>query len=97
MEAAGNLGNLRLAAAGTRAGYRGPAFMDSDLYKSLEAISWEMGNEPSPGLAEFAADATSLLQKAQLADGYLNSHVQVSGRPRYEPGPPAMSSTAPAT
>jgi uncharacterized protein len=84
METAGNLGNLRLAAAGTGGDYRGPAFMDSDLYKSLEAVSWEMGNEPSPALAEFAAEATALLAKAQLPDGYLNSYVQVSGRPRYE-------------
>jgi DUF1680 family protein len=84
METAGNLGNLRLAAAGTGGDYRGPLFMDSDLYKSLEAISWEMGNEPSPALAEFAAEATALLAKAQQPDGYLNSYVQVSGRPRYE-------------
>jgi DUF1680 family protein len=84
METAGNLGNLRLAVAGTGGDYRGPAFMDSDLYKSLEAVSWEMGNEPAPALAEFAAEATALLAKAQLPDGYLNSYVQVSGRPRYE-------------
>jgi DUF1680 family protein len=84
METAGNLGNLRLAVAGAGGDYRGPAFMDSDLYKSLEAVSWEMGNEPAPALAEFAAEATALLAKAQLPDGYLNSYVQVSGRPRYE-------------
>jgi DUF1680 family protein len=84
MEAAGNLGNLRLTVAGTGGDYRGPVFMDSDLYKSLEAVSWEMGSEPSPALAEFAAEATALLAKAQLPDGYLNSYVQVSGRPRYE-------------
>jgi uncharacterized protein len=84
MEAAGNLDNLRLAAAGAGGTYRGPAFMDSDLYKTLEAISWELGNEPSDALAAFAAQATALLAKAQLPDGYLNSYVQVSGRPRYE-------------
>ena len=49
METAGNLGNLRLAVAGGGGDYRGPVFMDSDLYKSLEAVSWEMANEPSPG------------------------------------------------
>ena len=84
METAGNLGNLRLAIAGTGGDYRGPVFMDSDLYKSLEAVSWEMGNEPSPALAKFAAEATALLARAQLPDGYLNSYIQVSGRPRYE-------------
>jgi uncharacterized protein len=83
MEAAGNLGNLRLAVAGASDGYRGPVFMDSDLYKTLEAIGWELGHDPSPALAEFAADSTALLEKAQQPDGYLNSYVQVTGAPRY--------------
>ena len=83
MEAAGNLGNLRLAIAGIRQGYRGPVFMDSDVYKTLEAIGWELGRAPSPALAGFAAKATTLLEKAQQPDGYLNSYIQVSGEPRY--------------
>jgi uncharacterized protein len=83
MEAAGNLDNLRLTVSGASNGYRGPVFMDSDLYKTLEAIGWELAHDPSPALAEFAADATALLEKAQQPDGYLNSYVQVSGEPRY--------------
>jgi DUF1680 family protein len=83
METAGNLHNLRLAIAGTGDGYRGPAFMDSDLYKTLEAIGWELGREAAPGLAEFAAESTWLLEKAQQADGYLNSYVQVTRGQRY--------------
>jgi uncharacterized protein len=83
MEAAGNLGNLRLAVSGARDGYRGPVFMDSDLYKTLEAIGWELGRDSSPALAAFAAEAAVLLEKAQQPDGYLNSYVQVSGAPRY--------------
>jgi uncharacterized protein len=84
MEAAGNLSNLRLAIAGASEGYRGPVFMDSDLYKTLEAIGWESGHDPSPALAGFAADAAALLEKAQQPDGYLNSYIQVSGEPRYQ-------------
>jgi uncharacterized protein len=83
MGAAGNLDNLRLAIAGGAAGYRGPVFMDSDLYKTLEAIGWELGHSPSDALAEFTAEATALLEKAQQPDGYLNSYIQVSGEPRY--------------
>ena len=83
MAVAGNLDNLRLAIAGASTGYRGPVFMDSDLYKTLEAIGWELGRAPSDALAEFAAEATVLLQKAQQQDGYLNSYIQVSGQPRY--------------
>ena len=83
LEVAGNLDNLRLASAGVNSGYRGPVFMDSDVYKTLEAVSWQLGRSHDPALAEFAADTTALLAKAQQDDGYLNSCVQVNGRPRY--------------
>jgi len=83
LEAAGNLDNVRLAVTGTGGPYRGPVFMDSDIYKTLEAVSWELGRASATSLAEFAAETTALLAKAQQADGYLNSYVQVSGSPRY--------------
>ena len=54
LEAAGNLGNLRLAIAGAHEGYRGPVFMDSDLYKTLEAIGWELARAATRTLAGFA-------------------------------------------
>ena len=57
--------------------------MDSDLYKTLEAISWELGRAANPELAAFAAEATSLLETAQQADGYVNSYVQATGGRRY--------------
>jgi DUF1680 family protein len=83
LESAGNLANLRLAINRGGGEYRGPQFMDSDLYKTLEAIAWEVSRSPSEPLASFAAQATELLEAAQLPDGYLNSYVQVTGRPRY--------------
>jgi hypothetical protein len=67
-------------------GYRGPVFMDSDIYKTLESIGWELAHDtehPQPDLAAFAASAIELLAQAQRPDGYLNSYVQVSGEPRY--------------
>jgi DUF1680 family protein len=57
--------------------------MDSDIYKTLEAIGWELGRSPRPMLSGFAASAIDLLERVQLPDGYLNSYVQVSGEPRY--------------
>jgi uncharacterized protein len=67
--------------------YHGPVFMDSDIYKTLEAIGWELARDPgSPdgqALARFAADADALLENAQQPDGYLDSYIQVSGEPRY--------------
>jgi DUF1680 family protein len=64
-------------------GYQGPVFMDSDIYKTLEAIGWELAHGPSAELASFAAEVTGLLERAQRPDGYLNSYFQVSGEPRY--------------
>jgi uncharacterized protein len=89
LEVAGNLANLRLVIAGAHEGYQGPVFMDSDLYKTLEAIGWELartgdGTAASPDdLVSFVTEATLLLAKAQQPDGYLNSYIQVTGQPRY--------------
>ncbi|HSZ42579.1 MAG TPA: beta-L-arabinofuranosidase domain-containing protein [Trebonia sp.] len=68
-------------AADTR--YRGPVFMDSDVYKTLEAVGWEQTRDVSPELTRFTGDAIALLEQAQLPDGYLNSFFQATGAPRY--------------
>jgi hypothetical protein len=77
LERAGTFDNLRLAAAGARDGHRGLVFKDSDVYKWLEALAWEIGREPSPELERLAADAVELVASAQEPDGYLNSWCQV--------------------
>ncbi|MFF5076416.1 glycoside hydrolase family 127 protein [Actinoplanes sp. NPDC000266] len=67
LEKAGNLDNLRLAD-----GYRGTLpFLDSDVYKWLEAVGWA-------GLP--ADDVIDLVASAQRPDGYLNSYVR-AGEP----------------
>jgi hypothetical protein len=80
-----NVGEGPAADAGPR--YHGPVFMDSDIYKTLEAIGWELAREPGSvtgqTLAAFAASTVGLLEQAQRPDGYLDSYVQVSGEPRY--------------
>ena len=67
--------------------YHGPVFMDSDIYKTLEAIGWELARDPGgpagADLASFAAGTAGLLEQAQAPDGYLDSCIQVSGEPRY--------------
>jgi uncharacterized protein len=64
-------------------GYRGPVFMDSDIYKTTEAVGWELAHGHRPELASFASEVVALLEQAQRPDGYLNSYFQVSGEPRY--------------
>jgi len=87
---AGTLNNLRLA-AGAEGTYRADAdsggavlpFLDSDVYKWLEAVGWELGREDDPGLREAADEAITVIAAAQRPDGYLNSFVAVvrDGRP----------------
>lgn len=84
LEDAGNLDNLRIA-AGTMAGpARGPVFMDSDVYKWLEAAAWAYGRDPSPELLAAVREVTAAVAAAQQPDGYLDSVVQIQdGGERY--------------
>jgi hypothetical protein len=83
---AGTLDNLRLA-AGSNGRYQASAdsagitfpFLDSDVYKWLEAAGWELGRSADPALAAAANEAIALVVAAQRRDGYLNSYVQVAG------------------
>jgi DUF1680 family protein len=84
---AGNVDDLAMSAAGTESqdDYHGPVFMDSDVYKWLEAVAWEYARQPSDELAEQFATTSAAVAAAQEDDGYLNSYVQVTrgGRERY--------------
>lgn len=77
LEAAGNLDNLRVAGGTIQAPVRGPIFMDSDVYKWLEAAAWEYGREPDPLLLSRIREVTAIVTSAQAADGYLDSVQQV--------------------
>lgn len=96
---AGTLDNLRLA-AGDDGLYQALAdtsgatfpFLDSDVYKWLEAVGWELGRAgagAAPAVpAALTADADlaiGLVAAAQRADGYVNSYVQVlTGKPHHD-------------
>jgi uncharacterized protein len=77
LEEHGNLDNLRMAAGKLEGPYRGPRFMDSDVYKLLEAIGWERQHGVVAEQERFLAETGALLSSAQLPDGYLNSYYQV--------------------
>ncbi|MBV9819322.1 MAG: glycoside hydrolase family 127 protein, partial [Solirubrobacterales bacterium] len=78
LERAGNFDNLRSAAGQGSATFRGPVFMDSDVYKLLEAMGWELGRRADPELERHADAAIELVAAAQADDGYLNSYYQVA-------------------
>jgi DUF1680 family protein len=84
LESAGNLENLRIAAGAASGEARGPVFMDSDVYKWLEAAAWEYAREPSQELLDAQREITALVAAAQHPDGYLDSVVQLrDGGRRY--------------
>ncbi|MEV0481350.1 beta-L-arabinofuranosidase domain-containing protein [Streptomyces sp. NPDC050508] len=86
LESAGNLHNLRLAAGTTEGEYRGAyPFVDTDVYKWLEAASWQLAQQPD-GELEFEVDRIiALVAAAQQPDGYLNTWFQVrEGGARYQ-------------
>ena len=76
LRSAGNLDNLRIAAGERTGELRGPVFMDSDVYKWLEAAAWEYAREPRPALLEAQRAVTAVVAAAQRSDGYLNSMVR---------------------
>jgi DUF1680 family protein len=83
LERAGAFANLRTLARGTGEAHRGPVYQDSDLYKWLEAVGWELRREPTDELERMARSTTALLEAAQDADGYLNTCYQIEGRARW--------------
>lgn len=80
LEREGWLGNFDLAASGRLPeGRRGREFSDSEVYKSLEAVAWEIGRRG--GDDELEARFRRIVDRvaaAQEEDGYLNTQF---GRP----------------
>jgi DUF1680 family protein len=77
LETAGNLANLRAVAdSGAATAFQGMVFADSDIYKWLEALAWELARDPAPKLERMLRETTRLLRDAQDGDGYLNSYYQ---------------------
>ena len=75
---AGNLNNLLLAAGRGEGDYRAPVFMDSDVYKWLEAASYALADGPDPELEGWVDEVIAIVADAQMADGYLDSYYQVN-------------------
>jgi uncharacterized protein len=80
---AGNFHNLELAAGRSTGDYVNDLpFLDSDVYKWLEAVAWAyadpaLGSSLADRLRQQQAETEQLLRDAQQPDGYLDSHFQV--------------------
>lgn len=81
LEDSGALNNLRIAAGLMTGTHRGMRFQDSDVYKWLEAASYELAREENPALRQQVDAAIDLLAAAQQENGYLNSYYQIKFKP----------------
>ena len=82
LERVGWIRNFDLAAAGSLPeGRSGREFSDSEVYKALEAMAWEIGRADDSGLETRFRAIVARVAAAQEADGYLNTRF---GRPGQE-------------
>ncbi|GAA4417253.1 glycoside hydrolase family 127 protein [Georgenia halophila] len=83
MEQVGWIGNFDAARAGRLpADRRGREFSDSDVYKLMEAMAWEIGRTGDADLERRFAALTDRIAPVQEPDGYLNT---MFGRPGQQP------------
>ncbi|GAA4481050.1 glycoside hydrolase family 127 protein [Microbacterium panaciterrae] len=85
MERIGWIGNFDRAVQGTVAeDHAGVEFVDSEVYKLLEAMAWEIGRSGEAGLEERYRSIVRRVAAAQDADGYLHTSFGRAGqRERY--------------
>jgi len=85
MERVGWIGNFDAAREGRLPADRtGREFADSDVYKLMEAMAWEIGRTGDVRLEERFQALTARILPVQEADGYLNTHFGRAGQaPRY--------------
>ena len=87
MERIGWTGNFDRAAAGTigtgdpGTGHSGIEFVDSEIYKLLEAMAWELGREHSAELERRYRALAGRVAAAQQPDGYLHTSFGGPGQP----------------
>ena len=73
--------NFKIAAGQSDGKFYGPVFVDTDLYKWIEAASYILSDERKPELEALCDQAIELIEAAQQPDGYLNTYYTVK-----EPG-----------
>ncbi len=81
LESEGWLANFDLAARGLLPeGRRGREFSDSEIYKYLEALAWEIGRTADAALEARFIAIVSRVAAAQEEDGYLNTRFGRAGQ-----------------
>jgi uncharacterized protein len=82
MESVGWTSNFDRAALGTVATeHAGIEFVDSEIYKLLEAMAWEIGRSNDPALSARYDSLVARVASAQEPDGYLHTSFGRDGQP----------------
>jgi DUF1680 family protein len=72
--------NFRIAAGQSSEAHSGTVFIDTDLYKWIEAVSYCISMEKDPELEALCDQAVDLVAAAQQPDGYLSTYYIAAGR-----------------
>ncbi|MDQ0895059.1 glycoside hydrolase family 127 protein [Agromyces ramosus] len=84
MERIGWIANFDRASGAASGEHAGIEFVDSEVYKLLEAMAWELGRRPDAALEARYRAIVSRVAAAQDDDGYLHTSFGRAGqRPRY--------------
>ncbi|MEF2978518.1 glycoside hydrolase family 127 protein [Subtercola sp. YIM 133946] len=82
MERIGWIGNFDRVADGVIGGnHSGIEFVDSEIYKLLEAMAWELGRRPDDALERRYRSLVARVAAAQDDDGYLHTSFGHAGQP----------------
>ncbi len=73
----GRVENFLKAAGRQPGGFSGMVFNDSDVYKWIEAASYELQREHAPELLRQTDYLIDVILDAQAADGYLNTYIMI--------------------
>jgi DUF1680 family protein len=76
LEASGVLDNFRRVIGESDAPYRGFVFADSDLYKVVEAVAWEIGRSGTDAFDAWLDTVIGLVARVQEPSGYVMTWIQ---------------------
>ena len=76
LETSGVLDNFRRVIGESGAGYRGFVFADSDLYKTIEAVAWEIARSGTSRWDAWLDQVIELVGRVQEPSGYVMTWIQ---------------------
>lgn len=76
LEESGVLDNFRRVLGNSEADYRGFVFADSDLYKVIEAVGWEIARSGTTEFDAWLDEVIALVARVQEPDGYVMTWIQ---------------------